>query len=143
MSRITIQCPHCNVTNRLESESLATMPKCVHCKIPLLEGKPIEGSIVNLGALIDCKNFTLVEFWAPYCNACNNFEPVFEAVSLQHPAVTFIKVDIQKQKIIGQQYNIRTIPTLMLFKNGEVVDTLNDALPQTQFKQWLAEGLLK
>ena len=143
MSRITIDCPHCKVTNRLESESLASVPKCVRCKTPLLEGKPIEGTIVNLEVLVACQKFTLVEFWAPYCNACNNLEPVFEAISLQHPAVTFIKVDIQKQKILGKQYNIRTIPTLMLFKNGKVVDTLNDALPKTQFKQWVTEGLLK
>ncbi|GLS90264.1 thiol reductase thioredoxin [Psychromonas marina] len=116
---------------------------CVRCKSDLLEEKPIDGTVVNLMGLTQSDKPILVKFWAHWCNACSHFEPVFEAVSAQQPDVCFVKVDIQAQLSLGVQYNIRTIPTVMLFKQGKVVDTLNDALPKAQFNQWLQNALLK
>ena len=55
----------------------------------------------------------------------------------------FVKVDTEAEQMLGSQYNIRSIPTLMVFKNGKVVDQLSGALPQQQFEQWLTNAVTK
>ena len=55
----------------------------------------------------------------------------------------FVKVDTEAEQMLGSQFNIRSIPTLMVFKNGKVVDQLNGALPQQQFDQWLNAAMVK
>jgi len=55
----------------------------------------------------------------------------------------FVKVDTEAEQMLGSQYNIRSIPTLMVFKNGKVVDQLSGALSQQQFEQWLANAVTK
>ncbi|WP_413692628.1 thioredoxin domain-containing protein [Psychromonas sp. KJ10-2] len=72
-----------------------------------------------------------------------NFAPTFTEVATQNTTARFLKVNTEDQQQLGAQYNIRSIPTLMVFKQGKVVDTLNGALPAGQFKTWLAQALLK
>jgi len=143
MSRITIHCPHCKLMNRLDTRRINEAPECVRCKLDLLQEKPIEGTLANLAGLIMSEQTILVQFKATWCSACSHFEPSFEKVSAKRPKICFVTVDIQEQTSLAEQYKIRTIPTIMLFKNGEVVDTLNDALSEEKFKQWLDNALLK
>lgn len=143
MSRITIHCPHCQLMNRIDSVRINQAPNCVRCKMDLLQEKPIEGTLTNLTGLIMSERPILVQFKATWCNACSHFEPVFEQISEQHPAICFVNIDIQEQTSLAEQYKIRAIPTIMLFKQGKVVDTLNDALPEAKFSQWINKARLK
>lgn len=129
--------------NRLDTMRINESIDCVRCKLDLIQKKPIEGTAVNLLGLTLSDKPILVKFAAHWCQACSHFEPVFETVSAQRPEVCFVEVDIQAQLSLGVEYKIRTVPTVMLIKKGKVVDTLNDALPQTQFSQWLQNALLK
>jgi len=129
--------------NRVPVERIEATPTCGRCKKELLQGGPIEGTIANLSTLINGDKPVVVDFWAPWCGPCINFAPTFTDVATHNTTARFIKVDTEDQQQLGAQYNIRSIPTLMVFKNGKVVDTLNGALPAAQFKSWLAQALLK
>jgi len=143
MTTITTRCPHCQSMNRFPTERIAEVPTCGRCKKSLLDGAPIEGTSVNLQTLINGDKPVVVDFWAPWCAPCTSFAPTFSEVAKQETSARFVKVDTEAQQQLGAQYRIRSIPTLMVFKNGKVVDTLNGALPKAQFQSWLKQALLK
>jgi len=129
--------------NRLPVARIESAPSCGRCKMNLLQGKPIEGTVTNFNIIINSERPVVVDFWAPWCAPCVNFAPVFENIAIEQQGIRFIKVDTEVQQQLGAEYNIRSIPTMMVFKQGKVIDTLNGALPETQFKQWLSQALLK
>lgn len=78
---------------------------------------------------------TLVDFWADWCGPCKAFAPVYEQASEQHPDVTFGKVDTEDQQAIAAAANIRSIPTLMAFRDGILVFAQPGALPAPALEQ--------
>ena len=84
----------------------------------------------------------VIDFWAPWCGPCINFAPVFENVAQERSGkVRFIKVNTEAEPALSARFRIRSIPTLMIFKQGQMVDILNGALPKAQFESWLDESL--
>ena len=84
----------------------------------------------------------LIDFWAPWCGPCRMFAPVFEEVANNYVGkVKMVKVNVDENPEISQRYGIRSIPTLILFKDGEVVSTKSSAVTSAQLVSFLDENI--
>ena len=91
----------------------------------------------NFAASINDHPFAVIDFWAPWCAPCRAFAPTFAAAAAKHPDVLFAKVDTEAQQGIGAHFNIRSIPTLMVFRNNIIVFAEAGALPASALDQVL------
>lgn len=89
----------------------------------------VELTTDNFKQLIDGNGTIIVDFWAPWCGPCRSFAPTFEAASEEHPDIVFAKVNTEEQQELGGAFNIRSIPTLMVFRDQVIVYSEAGALP--------------
>lgn len=83
-----------------------------------------------------------VDFWAPWCGPCRIFSPIIDELSKEFEGkVKFAKLNTDDNQEIAAKYNIMSIPTVLLFKNGDVAATSVGALPKESFKTWLQKNL--
>ncbi len=79
--------------------------------------------------VITGNDIVLLDFWAPWCGPCKQFTPVFESISETHPDIVFAKVNTEEEQELGGYFKIRSIPTLMAFREQIIVFSQAGALP--------------
>jgi thioredoxin 1 len=89
------------------------------------------------------EGITLIDFWAAWCGPCRSFAPIYERVSERHPDITFAKVDTEAEQQIAGEFEIRSIPTVMVIRDGVVLYQQPGALPEKALESLItqAEGL--
>ena len=139
MSTRNVVCPHCQKINRIPTKEHYSKANCGHCKKSLLENHPIEVTSKNFSQFVGGSELpVVVDFWAPWCGPCKMMAPAFAQAASQLPLkAQFLKVNTENEQALGAQYNIRSIPTMVLFKNGIEVDRVSGAMRAEQITQWV------
>lgn len=83
----------------------------------------------------------IIDFWAPWCAPCRSFAPTFEAVSETRSDIVFAKLNTEEQQEIAAAFNIRSIPTLMVFRDQIIIYSEAGALPPTAFEQLIEQAM--
>ena len=116
-------CPHCGQLNRLPAARIADKPTCGSCGKTLISGQPIALDDGNFGRFIDKNELpVVVDFWAAWCGPCKMMAPVFEQAAAQLAGrVIMAKLDTDHAPNSAARFDIRSIPTVILFSGGREV----------------------
>ncbi|MCB1790010.1 MAG: thioredoxin [Gammaproteobacteria bacterium] len=89
----------------------------------------------NFEEVVTNNEFVIVDFWAPWCGPCRSFAPTYDKVSGDHPDVVFAKVNTEEEQEIAAHFQIRSIPTLMIFRDKIIIFSEAGALPESAFRE--------
>jgi thioredoxin 2 len=131
-------CPHCHAVNRIPAARLEDSPNCGRCHRPLFSGEPVAlGGDAFQTHLGRSDIPLLVDFWAAWCGPCKMMAPQFaRAAGLLEPQVRLAKVDTEAEQQLAARYGIRSIPTLVLFKDGREVARQAGAMGAEDIARW-------
>ncbi|HNP25889.1 MAG TPA: thioredoxin TrxC [Nitrosomonas sp.] len=131
-------CPHCNAVNRVPSARLDEGPKCGKCHQLLFDGQPVELTATSFQKHIDKSDIpVMVDFWAPWCGPCKMMAPQFvQAAAQLEPKVRLAKVNTDTEQTLGEKFGIRSIPTLVLFRQGREIARQPGAMNTAEIVRW-------
>ena len=140
---IIIKCTKCGAKNRIPKTRLNARPVCGRCHSRLPEGRALDSPVI-----VSDKTFNdeivsspipvLLDCWAPWCGPCRTIGPIIDQLAKEFAGkVKFAKLNVDENPATSTKYNIMSIPTMLLFKDGKVVNSLVGALPKAEIENHL------
>lgn len=140
MTSAVVACPSCGAKNRLKVPPPGTVARCGRCgtALPWL----VTATDASFAAEVDAAVPVLVDMWAPWCGPCRTVAPVLEELSRELAGrLKVVKLNVDDNPVTAGRFGVQSIPTLLVFKGGRLVDTVVGAMPKGPLRQRLAPHL--
>lgn len=136
-------CPHCAALNRLPDTRSPGQAKCGKCHQLLFTAQALAVSLAMFDRMLNKSDIPLViDFWAEWCGPCKMMAPIFEQTAQQiEPRARLLKVDTEAEQALAARYQIRSIPTLMVFSAGKEIARVSGALDQSSLLAWINKNI--
>ncbi len=133
-----IVCPQCQTVNRVPEERLGSGPLCGACHQALFTSQPIDLTNDTFDRHISTNDIpVLIDFWAPWCGPCKMMAPAFaRAAAVLEPKIRMAKLNTEDAQAVATRFNIRSIPTLVLFHGGQEKARQAGAMQEDGIIQW-------
>lgn len=147
---VIVQCPRCGAKNRIPAEKKGRNARCGKCHTPLVIGsftgapvRPVKVTDASFQQeVLGSTGTVLVDFWASWCGACRMVTPVLDQLAQEFTGrVKIAKLNVDENPITSSRYGIRSIPSLLFFKNGSLVNTVTGALSKEELKRRVQAAL--
>ncbi len=136
-----LRCPQCGAKNRIPPDRIDEQPRCGRCRADI----PVKGVFSGRPLIVTDSSFerdvlksplpVLLDCWAPWCGPCRSMAPVIDQLAMAYKGrVRVAKLNTDEQSATAARFDIRSIPTLLIFDRGRLVDTLVGALPRAQIE---------
>jgi len=136
-----IVCPHCKSVNNVPQKESYKKANCGKCKNSLLDTKPVELTNANFDEVVVNSDIpVIIDFWAPWCGPCKMMAPNFEKSAANFPLkALYAKVNTENEQNLGARFGIRSIPTIIIFKDSKEVHRISGALDETTLNKMITQ----
>jgi len=139
-----IRCGSCGVLNRVPADRLMEQPRCGKCKNFLeFPTRPVDATEENFGReVFQWPGVVIVEFWSVRCGACALIQPFLESLAHGRAGIVkVVRVNIEREFSLANRFQIRSTPTLLVYRSGKMVDELYGALPEHEMQAWIEAAM--
>jgi len=138
---VIIPCPNCSTKNRVPGDRLGDKPICAKCRTPLMpedfSDHPVpatDGTFADV--VLSSPIPVVVDCWAPWCAPCHMVAPILDQLASEYAGrVKIVKLNVDENPMTASQYSTQSIPTLLFFAGGKLVERLIGALPRAEIER--------